>query len=73
MNHHIDRIENELKKLNDVELKHGEDLENVAEEVDRCKTKQEMCLERVENLKVDCGKLEIEYSREILRADELNK
>ena len=32
-----------------------------------------MCLERVENLKVECGKLEIEYSKDILRADELNK
>ena len=39
VNHHIDRIENEIKKLNEVEVKYGEDLENTAEEVDRCKAK----------------------------------
>lgn len=39
VNHHIDRIENEIQKLNEVEVKYGEDLENTAEEVDRCKAK----------------------------------
>ena len=66
VNHHIDRIETELKKLHEMEMKYGEDLENTAEEVDRCKKKQEMCKERVDNLKVDCEKLELQYSKEIL-------
>ena len=73
VNHHIDRIETELKKLHEMEMKYGEDLENTAEEVDRCKTKQEMCKERVDNLKVDCEKLELQYSKEILQSEELKK
>ena len=73
VNHHIDRIENEIKKLNEVEVKYGEDLENTAEEVDRCNAKKDMCIERVENLKEECSKLELQYSKEILRAEELKK
>ena len=36
INYHIDRVENEIKKLSDMETKHGEDLENIAEEVEKC-------------------------------------
>ena len=32
-----------------------------------------MCTERVENLKEECSKLELQYSKEILRAEELKK
>ena len=36
VNYHIDRVDTELKKLIELETKNAEDLENIADEVDKC-------------------------------------
>ena len=36
VNHHIERIDFEIAKLKEIEAKNTEDLENIAEEVDKC-------------------------------------
>ena len=48
--YHIERVENEVKKLEDFEMKNGEELENIAEEVEKCQSKQRLIENRMNEL-----------------------
>ena len=55
-----------MKKLEEFEMKNGEELENIAEEVEKCQSKQRLIENRMNELQSDNEVLEVKTAKDIV-------